>query len=362
MRYSRYICKLGGDGGYEKMNNRIMAEKSDKQNIQSIQLLRGIAALGVVLSHSAALYLPRTNFFQPVSAFGSVGVYIFFIISGFIIPYAMLQNKYEISHFKNLMLRRIMRIEPPYIICIILILLLDYLSYFSPWYTGARQVAPINWGNVLGHIGYINAFTHKPWLSPVFWTLAIEFEYYILIGLTFPLITSNNKKIALLTHVLLLGSTYLIPHIYAGDEFHIHYSHIISFIPFFLMGTALFLKRARKLTTIEFGLMIVLDAAVCLQHFGINILAVCILSLLSIQFIKRVPKIFLWLGTISYSLYLTHSLVIARFMVLSGKVTKDKFSEFRIMLCIMACIAAGYIYYLLFEKRFVNLSKRVSQK
>lgn len=333
-------------------------QKSESKNIESVQFLRGIAAFGVMLSHSSGLMLPKTNILQPISIFGSAGIYVFFIISGFIIPYSMHQNNYSPRHFKNLMLRRIVRIEPTYIICIAMIIGLYYFTYFFSMHTFAG-IVPLDWGNVLGHIGYINAFTHRPWLSPVFWTLAIEFEYYILIGLVFSLVTSSNKKVLLTSNILLLATFYLTPYL-NGDSFNIYNAYIFYFISFFLMGIALFLKRVDKITNAEFIVLIILDSAVCAQNFGFSVLMVCIFSLLSIVFIKRVPsKILLWLGTISYSLYLTHGIVVGRFMDLTGRLTKGNYLGLRLLLCLVASVLFAYVYYLLFEKPFIKLSKRI---
>ena len=336
-----------------------MTEVKARQNIQSIQLLRGLASLGVMLSHTAAFFLPKTNVFQLISEYGSLGVYVFFMISGFIIPYSMYQNDYKISDFKKLMLRRIIRIEPPYIICIILIVLMYYMNGFSPWYTGAKQIKPMDWWNVLGHIGYINAFTHRPWLNTVFWTLAIEFEYYILIGLVYPLVTSGNKKILLTANVLLLSTFYLTPLFFGGHHFFLYDAPIFYFLPFFLMGVSLFLWKTGKISVPELFILLALDGAVCVQNYGVFIFFICVLCLISIQFIKSVPKPFLFLGTISYSLYLTHSLVVTRFMALYAKVTSSTFTELRVFLCIVACLVVGYIYCVLFELPFMKLSKRV---
>ena len=336
-----------------------MTEKGAKQNIQSIQLLRGLASFGVMLSHTSAALLPKTNIFQPISEFGSVGIYVFFIISGFIIPYSMFQNSYHIRNFKNLMLRRIVRIEPPYVICIIVILLLYYLNRFSPWYTGAKEIVPIDWGNVLGHIGYVNAFTHKPWLNPVFWTLAIEFEWYLMIGLLYPLLTSGNKKILLGSNVLLLATFYLTPFFCGGRNFFLYDAPIFYFLPFFLMGIALFIWKVGKITLSELIFLVTLNALVCAQNYSLLLVVVCVLSLLAIQFIKKVPKPFLWLGTISYSLYLTHSIVVTRFMALVTKLTKSNLLELRVFLLIVACLVFAWVYCLLFEIPFMKLSKRI---
>ncbi len=70
-------------------------------NIQSIQLLRGIAAFMVLLNHGYGVKALPDSAFKYSFLYGSTGVNIFFIISGFIIPYSMFINNYKLSDFKD---------------------------------------------------------------------------------------------------------------------------------------------------------------------------------------------------------------------------------------------------------------------
>ncbi len=342
-----------------------MTKDKASGNILSIQLLRGIAALMVVLSHSVAntQYLPEENIVRKLCVWGWSGVEIFFIISGFIIPYSMYKNRYKVAEFGSLMIRRIVRIEPPYLISIIIFLILNYFIFFTPLYKGVPPGIVIDWSNVLGHIGYINAFTGKKWLSPVYWTLAIEFEYYIFIGVLFPLVFHNNNIIRRITHaaMLLLAAVsmavYAIPHtapLYNGQLF--------TFLPYFLMGIALFMFRCNIIARTEFLILTAANLAICIifdKTNGVMLAGISALSLAAIHYIKSVPKTFLFLGTISYSLYLTHTLVINRVMVATGKITGDNYHGIRLVLCVLVCILTAWLYYLIAEKPFTELSKKI---
>jgi len=342
-----------------------MTKDKASGNILSIQLLRGIAALMVVLSHSVAntQYLPEENIVRKLCAWGWSGVEIFFIISGFIIPYSMYKNKYKIAEFGSLMIRRIVRIEPPYIISIIIFLILNYFIFFTPLYKGVPPGTVIDWGNVLGHIGYINAFTGKKWLSPVYWTLAIEFEYYIFIGVLFPLIIHKHNIIRHLTNVALILLAAISMTIYAQPEqAPLFNGHLFTFLPYFLMGIALFMFRCNIIARTEFLILIAANLATCIifdKVNGVMLAAISALSLIAIHYIKSVPKAFIFLGTISYSLYLTHSLVIHRIMVATGKIAGDGYVGIRLIICIVTCILVAWLYYLIAEKPFTELSKKI---
>jgi peptidoglycan/LPS O-acetylase OafA/YrhL len=333
-----------------------MTQKQD--NIRSIQMLRGIAATMVVLVHSVGVdYLPAGNIFREASSYGWMGVEIFFIISGFIIPYSMFRNRYHPTEFGSLMMRRIIRIEPPYLISIALILTLNYAVFLLPWNRGLHT-PPLDWSNLLGHIGYINAFTHKPWLCSVYWTLAIEFEFYIIMGVFFTLITHANRAVRLVTHFGLLATTFITPYLHISEFRNVHSDHIFWFFPFFLVGIATFLYRCQVIRRPEFLLMVAVDMAICFKDHGGILVTISIGALLAILYIKRVPSLLLWLGTISYSLYLIHPLVIDRVVTLMGHFTHGRYMGFTMFITVLVCILAAYLYYLVVEKPFLELAKR----
>lgn len=112
--------------------------------------------------------------------YGWLGVPVFFVISGFVIPYAMYNAGYSLSHFGRFLAKRLIRLDPPYLASILLILLVGILPTFVPGFAGQRPSFPT--AQVLAHLGYLNTFLGYQWLNPVYWSLAIEFQYYLLIG------------------------------------------------------------------------------------------------------------------------------------------------------------------------------------
>ena len=319
-------------------------------NLLSIQLLRGIAAFLVLLHHVMGGHLSANNPLKWVTDRGWMGVEIFFIISGFIIPYSMFSKDYKLTDFKVFFIKRISRIEPPYILSIALVLLLNYSNTLSPWYKGPAFT--IDWLNVLGHLGYMNAFTLQPWLNVAYWTLAIEFEYYIILALIYPLITHNNKLVIFGSFAVLLAASFIsVP----GE-------HILSYLPFFLMGIGMFLFKVNKITIIELTGMVILSLSACYFLHTPVLIFVSIGVLLIIQFIKKVPKALLWLGTISYSLYLTHNVITTRFLGLAGRYFKGANPVILLISDISFCLLAAYLYYLIIERPTINLSKRIQYR
>src|SRR6266403_801542 len=171
----------------------------DKNRIAVLDFLRGIASLGVVFFHFFNVLNP--GFLTSISYYGQLGVQVFFVISGFIIPYSLYRGGYTLRHYGTFVLKRVVRLDPPYIVTIVIIMVLGVLSWYFPFQQG--PVFEVSLPQVLLHFAYINVFFGYPWLSDVFWTLAIEFQYYLLIGLVFPLVFSRRLSIRLATFVAL---------------------------------------------------------------------------------------------------------------------------------------------------------------
>ena len=156
----------------------------DSRN-ETVDALRGLAALSVCFFHfTNGTHFRATSYLAPIGAYGWLGVEVFFVISGFIVPYAMLRAGYTLSAWPTFMVKRLIRLEPPYLVSIAIVMLLGIASTMAPGFQGP----PIDWtpAQIAGHLGYLNTFLGLPWLNPVYWSLAIEFQFYVLIGLVMP--------------------------------------------------------------------------------------------------------------------------------------------------------------------------------
>ncbi|MER8476333.1 acyltransferase family protein [Mesorhizobium sp. M1163] len=125
-----------------------------------------------------------------VWSYGRMGVPLSFVISGFIVPLSMDLAGHKISGYFRFIARRMVRLEPPYFVTIAFILISGVALAHIPQLNTSHP--PYTVTNVLLHIGYVNAFVGQPWLSGPFWTLAIEFQYYVVIGLLFPILVSSR--------------------------------------------------------------------------------------------------------------------------------------------------------------------------
>ena len=159
----------------------------DRKRLHGIDALRGAAAFGVVLFHAVQQgekVLPHNILQYPVravqfaSTFGYIGVFLFFVISGFCIHLQWARSKAagvepEI-HFTSFWKRRIRRLYPPYIIALLLFLLITAatigitLNRFFFYDLGMHLL-------MLHNLDPKTCYT----INGVFWTLAIEEQLYL---------------------------------------------------------------------------------------------------------------------------------------------------------------------------------------
>ena len=160
---------------------------SGSKRLRGIDALRGAAALGVVFYHAVQQgqnVLPDNLLQYPIrvvqfaSSFGYVGVFLFFVISGFCIHLQWARSKAagiepEIR-FGAFWKRRIRRLYPPYIITLLFFLLLTAataginLTHFFFYDVGMHLL-------MLHNLDPSTCYT----INGVFWTLAVEEQLYL---------------------------------------------------------------------------------------------------------------------------------------------------------------------------------------
>lgn len=161
------------------------ASSSRFSRLSSVDALRGAAALGVVLYHTVgpnARFGPRVlNWLAipvlPMIRFGYVGVFLFFVISGFCIHLSRAKAKVENKQpagFTAFWKRRFRRLYPPYLIALIL-----YLGITA--FTTKFELTSFYVWDVVSHVLMLhNLDSHTVYsINGVFWTLAIEEQLYL---------------------------------------------------------------------------------------------------------------------------------------------------------------------------------------
>jgi len=104
----------------------------NSNHIPVLDSLRGLAAISVCIYH---FVVGPINFVKDenvlnVFSYGKYGVQLFFVISGFIIPWSLHNKKYEIRNFFKFLFKRLARLEPPYLFSVLLVLLLFLMRHY----------------------------------------------------------------------------------------------------------------------------------------------------------------------------------------------------------------------------------------
>lgn len=327
--------------------------------IHSIQNLRGIAALAVVLSHLFVNHTSSsdelTRFISSFAELGTLGVEMFFIISGFIIPYSLYKSNYKINDWKTFLIKRVIRIYLPYLASLLLtISFILAWKYILPNFNNAYK---IDSKAILTNLFFINPFYKIDFINYSYWTLFVEIQYYLLIAFTYPLIFKYNNVGVLLVGLVLFSLNFILP---AGSL--PLYSHFLLFT----IGTVIFLYHTSQISAFQFLLYcIFLLSLQFLWHFYIlhwgRTIPISIVSTLSIFFIVKLNfynRFIHFLGNISFSLYLIHQPVIVylnSLMFLRG-IQVDRFMYLVFQLFIS--LIAAWLFYTFIEKPTYSLVKK----
>ncbi len=172
-----------------------MAISKSKQRIGVINALRAFAALAVAWGHFVA---GQGKYLGLSGKYGYLGVDIFFVISGFVIPWSLYRSSYTLRDYPRFMVKRNVRLYPPYLASIAISILATNLILVPLFHIPRMTVTG---RDLLLHFAYLNDLFHVRWINVVYWTLAIEFQWYLLIGLVLPLLASaaNSRASPLLS-------------------------------------------------------------------------------------------------------------------------------------------------------------------
>lgn len=209
--------------------------------IPEIDGLRFVAILSVILIHIVNYVGEkrfeftgvRPDYDVPLARLmrtGNIGVQIFFAISGFIlaVPFAefRLKGKWGPT-IKQYLLRRLTRLEPPYIINLVILLALLLITRGWP----ALQL----WPRLLASMGYVHStiYHENNPISVVIWSLEVEVQFYLLAPLIFQI---YRLKYTLVRHMILIGAIVIYPSVIDVTSFNLS---LLGQIHYFLAGMLL---------------------------------------------------------------------------------------------------------------------------
>ncbi|MFD2516579.1 acyltransferase family protein [Salinimicrobium flavum] len=264
-----------------------------KKRIDELDSLRGIAAIIVVLYHYTFRFEELFNFKFITKYFnvpyGHYGVELFFAISGFVI----FMSIEKINNPFKFLYKRFVRLYPTFWVGMILSFIC--ISLFGP------ELLKVNISEFLINFTMIPSFFNIDSVDGVYWTLKVEMFFYLVIFLV--LLLKKKESYKLFGYIYILMGT--ISFIVLKPTYYYFYGSL------FLIGIN-FYKIWKGTSDWQNHLQIFICLGLTLfypklEFFAVTTLIVFIFYLMvfgKLKFLKI--SILLFLGKISYSLYLIH--------------------------------------------------------
>jgi peptidoglycan/LPS O-acetylase OafA/YrhL len=319
----------------------------NRPKLEWIQSLRGVAVILVVLTHARYFFLntPLWGMAEQVMLPGAMGVDLFFVISGFIMVYTTRDSDGSLRYAGDFMLKRFARIWPAYAVITLIWLCVNYDGF---GFLSDRGLVR----NLLLSLSFVPANPASPLYFnvslPLGWTLDFEMYFYVIFAVS--LLFKRLRWLALggwiLATVLLLPSVKreLTLDVMTNFNFSFGYLNLVTnpivleFLagaligwlytqPWFSIKSASICRHLVFLVLAGTGWYLLSGlgnfhgprqwgAAMALMVFGLA------LAGKTVQLAP--PRVLVWLGTISYSLYLTHTttqLLVTRYVERVGGYT-----------------------------------------
>ncbi|MEH7543883.1 acyltransferase [Bacillus thuringiensis] len=373
------------------MNSKIynlQGEHFMSNRIKELDSIRGLAALTVVFGHFCLMLpsLPNSIKFSPLRFLwaGGEAVIVFYVLSGFVLSMALYHSK---TNYWGYLIKRFVRIYIPYYFWIIVTFVL-FILFSSYEVVGLRDWFYDRWQgsitklDIINHFVLLNNFFTDNY-NPVIWSLAQEMRISIVFPLLFLLFYKQSwKKTILFAMSFSLISVVLnMLHIGKAEGFYNGYADTLHFTSMFMVGMLLFkyqekliysyrnMKKFKKGFLITLGVILYLysiliygfsrnDTTFLIKDWGVvmgvSIFIIMAMSNLKVKaFLNK--SVFVYLGEISYSIYLCHfPIMMVLFKLLYTKIP----IFFLLTLCIAMTLLFSIVSYHLIEKKCINWAKQ----
>lgn len=319
--------------------------------VQELDSLRGLAAISVLLYHFTSVYprliLHRDFYAVPKIDAGYFGVELFFMISGFVI----FSSAGRAHSALNFALSRFARLFPAYWGAVALAATMEAVFY--------GDVSPEMMRQTVVNLTMLQTFLGVGNLDASYWTLAYEISFYALIIAAFRLLVVKGQPIEIALMCWLAVAT-LVRATGLQIPYRLTIAILLDYGQFFIFGVAIFVvfsHRASRLTYVIATWALLMSAFGADPHtqasgFNRYILYTLPCAALLVYAVMRRPKVLRvrplqFLGSISYSLYLTHSTVgfavIRKILIVGGS------DVLAVGVAVIVSIAVGYILNIMVE-------------
>ncbi|MBN5205165.1 acyltransferase [Serratia marcescens] len=344
-----------------------MSERND-----IIDFFRGIAVMLVTAFHlflwSESLGLPLPFGLDAMGIFGNgwIGVGMFFVISGYCMAGSSgraFLGGFSSKKYGLYLLKRYLRIAIPFYISIVF------------WFVLIRVFGiaekPTGFHDVISHVLFIHNFSEKTFfsISGVYWSLAVEMQFYLILPALVVLFTTLSGRVVLLSSVFIMS---IFVNFYSENQLLTW--GIPSYLSLFVLGwlCAIYQNEIgsfiRKLNA-QWILVAAFALLVFYKGHGFNnkvklyevlvssVFALLMVSLISMFSGKSVPKFMqsvAFVGKCSFSIYLYNYIFWA--------LDRTDLTPIKLLMAFAFVMGFGILMYLVVERQSEKLRKKAIRK
>lgn len=303
-----------------------------------LDAMRAAAALMVCLSHFG---FTRGWYDAAIVPLADAGVFIFFVISGYLIPRVISAEGYRLRSFASYLAKRVARLHPPFVAALLITFV---ISAAAAKVKGAAPDWPA--ATLLAQAFFLNI----PPENPVFWTLQVEMCFYIFLGLAFPLLNAQSGFVR--------AAAFVAPCLAFALGMEIPF---LNYVAFFALGISLEQLQRGAVSRNEFAFKVAFAAAAiwaCTDSFGM------VVGILALAIIARPPRYswprpVLWFGGISYSFYLLHYPIGVKFLNLAVAKFPTVPTPLLGVVAFARSVLVAWALHGLVERRAMAMSRRI---
>jgi peptidoglycan/LPS O-acetylase OafA/YrhL len=227
------------------------------ENLNYIDVARGIAILMVIIIHTSLPVNGLSDFSIYVTRYGQMGVQLFFVASAYTLCYSLVKRADEKQRLGSFFIRRFFRIAPLYYLAVAGYFLLE--PYIHILEIIKLPDSHYNIQSIIANIFFIHGFVRSANnnIVPGGWSIGTEMAFYVLFPLLFAICSWAYKQRGIIALYSLVGvALFLSIVIQLAIEYFwsieivnngFLYFNLINQLPVFLLGITIFFHHHERI-------------------------------------------------------------------------------------------------------------------